>query len=302
MFDRLTLAEDLTDCRGRVLGRRGFVVSPQSIADAARRAPRLPRARVAGTPVGAELRGALEAQALAPLFRGHGVRDAVGRALAALAIPEVIHEELEALRRSSAGHHAHALATTVVAIRMLLAAVGEARGIPDLAAAALVHDLGMRHLSPGLLRAEGRLTREESVAIAAHPFLGAYHLACVLGAHPAVAAAQSHHWRNGQGYPTLSAAPPRAVLVVGVASAFAALTAPRPFRTAPYDARGAADVLVADAAAGHADPNTVRLLVHALRGGRGGDLRGIRLGHAREGHAPAANRHTPIEPPPRAPL
>ena len=43
--------------------------------------------------------------------------------------------------------------------------------------------------------------------------------------------------------------PPRSMEVVSVASAFAALTQPRPFRSGAYDARGAADVLVAEAAA-----------------------------------------------------
>jgi HD-GYP domain-containing protein (c-di-GMP phosphodiesterase class II) len=301
VFDRVTLAHDLHDCRGRVLGRRGFVMSAHSIADAAHRAPKLPRTRVDETPLGAELRAAIDAPALAHLVPAGAVRDAVERAIGRVGLPEVLYEELEALRRASPPLHAHALSTAVVSVRMLLAAAGEARGVPDLAAAALLHDLGMRHLPAALLALERRPTRDESTAIAAHPFLGAFHLASVLGSHPAVAAALSHHWRNGQGYPALAAAPSRAILVVGVASAFAALTQPRPFRSDAYDARGAADVLVAEAAVGQADRNTVRLLVHALRGGKG-DPRAVRLGHAREGHAPAANRHAHVEPPPRAPV
>jgi hypothetical protein len=81
--------------------------------------------------------------------------------------------------------------------------------------------------------------------------------------------------------------------VIAVASAFTALTQPRAFRSAPYDGRGAADVLIADAAAGRADPDAVRLLVHALRNGKG-ELRVLRFGRERLGHAPAVNRHTPI--------
>jgi hypothetical protein len=41
--------------------------------------------------------------------------------------------------------------------------------------------------------------------------------------------------------------------------------------------------------------NTVRLLVHALRGAKG-DVRQVRFGRERLGHAPTVNRHTDIGP------
>jgi len=301
VFDRLTLEEDLCDVRGRTLGVRGLVVSAASIADAARRAPRTVRRAIGDTFAEPELLGVLDDPAYRPLFDGDAVRPAVSAALRSVQLPDTLWDELGALRAGAPAQWDHALVTTAVAVRMLLAAVGPARGVPELAAAALVHEIGMTHL-PGRVRpAGGPLSRAEAAAIAAHPLLGAYHLACVLGQHPAVTAAQTHHWRCGQGYPVLAAAPPRSILVVGVASAFAALTRPRPFRSGAFDARGAADVLVDDVAAGHADGNTVKLLVHALRGGRG-DVRQVRFGHAREGHAPDVNRHVPVEPPDRSPV
>jgi hypothetical protein len=81
------------------------------------------------------------------------------------------------------------------------------------------------------------------------------------------------------------------VEVIAVASAWAAMTASRHFRSAPYDARGAADVLIAEAQGGEADLEAVRLLVHALRGGAG-DVRQVQFGRQRLGHAPEENRHT----------
>jgi HD-GYP domain-containing protein (c-di-GMP phosphodiesterase class II) len=184
---------------------------------------------------------------------------------------------------------------------MLLCAVGGARGVPELAAAGLLHDLGMRHLPARLLRQRERLGREDAAHVAAHPLVGAYQLASVLGAHPAVAAAQCHHWRCGQGYPALARAPSRSIEVVSVASAFAALTQTRPFRQHAYDARGASDVLAAEAMAGHADANTVKLLVHALRGGRG-DPRTVRFGRERAGHGPDASRYVHVSAPARSPV
>ncbi len=179
--------------------------------------------------------------------------------------------------------------------------IPEPRTLPDIGAAGLLHDLGMRHVPPRYARNTDDLAPDEAREIAAHPLLGAYHLACVLGPSCAVDAALAHHWRSGQGYPHLPSPPSRCVEVVAVASTFAALTEPRPFRSEAFDARGAADLLVADAAAGAADANTVKLLVHALRGAEG-DVRAVRFGRERQGHAPVVNRHTAILAPQRSPL
>jgi len=299
MFDRLTLDEDLIDCRGAVIGRRGLVISPEAIAEAARHASPLPRRRLAETPLAGDVDVALEDPSHAALFKRNGARPAVERALLDAALPEALVEELQALRRDAPRLCRHAFSTAAIAVRMLLAAVGWARALPELAAAALLHDLGMRHLPRALLGHDERLGEQAAHRIAAHPLMGAYHLAVVLGPHPAVAAARSHHWRCGQGYPGLASPPSRAVEVVAVASAFAALTQPRPFRSGAFDARGAADVLVAEVLTGHADGNTVKLLVHALRGGDG-DPRSLKFGSTREGHGPAVNRHTPISAPARS--
>ncbi len=299
MFDRLTLAHDLLDCRGAPVARRGAVVSPESIAEAAQRAPHAPREALAGTGLVDDVLAVVRDPGYAPLFERPGARAAVERAVVRVRLPRGLLDELEATRHDAPALHHHAVVTAAVALRVLHAAVGESKELPDLAAAALLHDLGMRHVPAAVLVARERLEVAAAHRIAAHPLLGAYHLASVLGPHPAVAAARSHHWRCGQGYPALGAAPPRSVVAIAVASTFAALTQPRPYRSAPYDVRGATDVLVAEATVGHADESTVRLLVHALRGG-GGDPRRIRFGGVREGHVPEVNRHVPVAAPSRS--
>lgn len=299
MFDRLILTEDLADCRGELLAPRGRVLSPESIAETGRRAPKLPRRPLGGTALAPDVEVPLGERVHRHAFGGGGVREAVRRTLLATPLPEPLVEELLSLRRAASPIHGHAFATAAITVRMLLAVVGEAQGVPDLAAAALLHDLGMRHVPSRLSRLRERLGREEALRVAAHPLLGAYHLATVLGNHPAVTAALSHHWRCGQGYPVLASPPPRSTEVVSVASAFAALTQARPFRSAAFDARGAADVLVAEAAAGQADANTVKLLVHVLRGG-GGDPRAVRFGRERAGHGPDVNRHAHVAAPARS--
>lgn len=299
MFDRLTLLEDLVDCRGEVLARRGMVISPQAIEEAGERAPHLPRTRLSETAIAADLDLAFGNPVYTPLFGRRGAREAVERALQSIDLPEPLVDELLAARHDQPLVYRHAVLTAAVGVRVLLTAVGQGRTLTDLAAAALLHDLGMRQLSPRLLAHHDRLSVEQVHRIAAHPLLGAFHLARVLGHHPAVAAARSHHWRCGQGYPGLSGPPPRAIEVIAVASAFCALTQPRPYRSGAYDARGAVDVLVRETVTGHADANTVKLLVHALRGGTG-DPRGVRFGTSRDGHGPSENGHAPVEAPPRS--
>jgi HD-GYP domain-containing protein (c-di-GMP phosphodiesterase class II) len=299
MFDRVTLAQDLLDCRGTQLGRKGIVVSGQVIAEAAARAPQVPRRLLSETFAAEDLHVPLADPPYRHLFRGPGVQSSVARTLLSIRLPSSLYDELLAVKFADPPRYRHGLTTAAVATRMLTAAVGEARVLPDMASAGLLHDLGMRHLPPRLLHHGDLLGPGDSREIAAHPFLGAYHLACVLGPHPAVEAALSHHWRQGQGYPRLAIPPSRSIEVVAVASAFAALTQTRPFRSDPFDARGAADLLIVEASAGHADANTVKLLVHALRGGMG-EARTIRFGRDRHGHAPVVNRHIPISAPERS--
>lgn len=295
MFDRVVLPRDLVDARGAVLAKRGAVLSIDSVQEMARRAPALPRRALSETPVAEDLHLPLADPPYRHLFRGAGVQAAVARALLAVRLPPQLFDELTALKASDPARYRHALTTGAVTARMLIAAVGDAPALPDLAAAGLLHDLGMRHVSLHLVRNGDTLDGREVMDVASHPILGGWHLAAVLGAHAAVEAALSHHWRNGHGYPTLTQPPSRAAQVVSVASAFAALTQARAFRSEPFDARGAADVLISEATASRSDVNTVRLLVHALRGA-GGDVREVRFGRERLGHAPVVNRYTAIAP------
>ena len=300
MFDRLNLTEDLLDCRGGLVARRGTVLSAEAIAEAARKAPSRPRVALEDGPLVDDVELPFADRAYRHLFQGEGIRDAVRNAFRAIRLPEILWEKLAATRRAAPHLHVHALVTTAVSVRMLLSAVSSPRGVADLAAAALLHDLGMCHLPPRLLRHSEGLDSDDAVRVASHPLVGAFLLAALLGPHPAVVAARAHHWRCGQGYPTLEKAPSRSIEVISIASAFAALTQPRPFR-APYDARGALDVLAREVIAQQADANTVKLLAHALRGG-GGDPRTIRFGREREGHGPEVHRYVHVSAPSRSPV
>jgi len=298
MFDRITLRSDLSDCHGQLLARRGAVVSTEGIREAALSARPGPTRLLAETFLADDVALPLGDHGYRYLFRSPQAQAAVARVLLAVELPDVLYDELAAVKATDPARHQHALATAAVASRMLAVAAGESRVPPQVAAAALLHDLGMRHLPARLVRGGEPLRGGEALEMAEHPFLGAWHLARVLGPHPAVDAALSHHWRNGQGYPDLPRRPTRTVEGVAVASAFAALTQSRAYRSDPFDPRGAVDLLVAEAGAERIDAYGVKLLVHALRGGQG-EVRVLRFGRSRHGTEPAVNHYTPIAAPAR---
>jgi len=299
VFDRITLRRDLIDCHGQVLARRGLLISAETIAEAAREARPGASITLAETFAADDIGVPLEEHGYRHLFRSAAAQATVARTLLAVRLPVAIFDELQALKLSDPLRYRHGMASAAVATRMLAVGAGESRLAPEIAAAALLHDIGMRHLPARLVRGPEPLRSHETVEVAEHPFLGAWHLARLLGPHPAVDAALCHHWRNGQGYPDLSRRPPRALEVVAVASAFAALTQVRSYRSDPFDPRGAADVLVQEAAAERMDPSAVKLLVHALRGGAG-EMGAIRFARARHTGGPAQNHYTTIAAPARS--
>jgi HD-GYP domain-containing protein (c-di-GMP phosphodiesterase class II) len=149
----------------------------------------------------------------------------------------------------------------------------------------------MRHAALRLRFKRDHLTRAEALALEDHPLLGALVLASMLGDAPAVHFALLHHTRAGYGYPRTQGTPPlRGLDIVAVASAFAALIAPRSYRQKPFDVRGAIDQLVEESAAGFFDERAVRLLIHCLRGS-GGPVAGLPLARSPRGFRPPVNHH-----------
>ncbi len=298
MFDRVKLRRDLTDCSGRVIARSGSVVSVESVAEASRAARPGSLTPVGDTFVADDLPEVVADPVHRHLVRDEDTARAVRAVLDAAALPQPLVEELAAAKLLDARRYRHGLSTAIVTTRLILAAAGTARASPQIAVAALLHDLGMRHVPQRVVTTPDALHGDDALEVAQHPLLGALQIARLLGSHPAVEAALAHHWRDGQGYPDLPERPSPTTEVVAVASAFAALTQSRAYRSEPFGARGAVDVLISEAASGHADPFAVKLLVHAMRGCEG-PVGALRYARARPGVEPGVNRHTRIAAPSR---
>ncbi len=121
--------------------------------------------------------------------------------------------------------------TAIMALRLGLARSQRV----ELAAGALLHDVGNIFVPTELLNRPGLLSRDERLAVSRHTNLGEsmltrsgvpYRIACIVGQH--------HERWGGQGYPRRLKGPniDLGAQIVGVADVFDALTSVRPHRAA----------------------------------------------------------------------
>ncbi len=286
------LTRDLVAASGKLVASRGEIADLGYLKEIAARAPRDARQRALHeTKVSEAVLESFDAAPLQPLAGPPDARAQIADALCEVRFPEAVWEELDALREEDAVRFQHAVWTAVVAARLFRAALGEAPGLSRLVGGALVHDIGMRHSAQRLRFKRDHLTANEALTLEDHPIVGALVLASALGDAPAVHFALLHHTRAGFGYPRVAGKPPlRGLDLVAVASAFAALVAPRPFRQQPFNARGAADQLCDEATAGYFDARAVRLLIHCMRGAKG-PMTDLKLPRIATGFRPTRNHH-----------
>jgi HD-GYP domain-containing protein (c-di-GMP phosphodiesterase class II) len=286
------LTRDLVAADGKLVASRGEIVDLAYLKETAARAPRDPRVRALHDTAVSE--AVLEAFDAAPLQHFAGppaARAQIADALCEVRFPDAVWEELSALQEQDSIRFQHAVWTAVVSARLFRAALGEAPGLTRLIGGALVHDIGMRYAAPKLRFKRDHLTPNDALGLEDHPIVGALLIAKAMGDAPAVHFALLHHTRAGFGYPRVEGKPPlRGLDLVSVASAFAALVAPRPFRQQPFNARGAADQLYDEARAGYFDPRAVRLLIHCMRGAKG-PIAELKLPRTATGFRPARNHH-----------
>jgi HD-GYP domain-containing protein (c-di-GMP phosphodiesterase class II) len=286
------LTRDLFSADGRLVASRGEIVDLGRLKDSAAKAPRGQREKPLFETTCAEaVLEAFEAPALQHLVGNEPNRALVADVLSDLRFPQQIWDELEALRRDDPARYQHAIWTALVSARLFRTALGMAPGLSRLVGGALTHDIGMRHSALRLRFKREHLTPSEAMSLEDHPLLGALLLASALGDAPAVHAALLHHARAGFGYPRVQGTSPlRGLDLVAVASAFAALVAPRAYRAQAFNARGAIDQLLEEAGAGHFDARAVRLLIHCLRGGNG-TAGALVLPRKPTGFRPPVNNH-----------
>ena len=100
----------------------------------------------------------------------------------------------------------------------------------------LLHDIGKIAVRDDVLLKQDKLTREERIAMNAHPVKGYEIIKPVARLAPELPIIKHHHeWYNGSGYPDhlVGEDIPKLARILHVADAFEAMTASRPYRLRP---------------------------------------------------------------------
>ncbi len=100
----------------------------------------------------------------------------------------------------------------------------------------LLHDIGKIAVRDDVLLKQDKLTREERIAMNAHPVKGYEIIKPVARLAPELPIIKHHHeWYNGSGYPDhlVGEGIPKLARILHVADAFEAMTASRPYRLRP---------------------------------------------------------------------
>jgi HD-GYP domain-containing protein (c-di-GMP phosphodiesterase class II) len=131
--------------------------------------------------------------------------------------------------------------------------------------AALLHDLGRVAVPTGVWERRGALRRADWEQVRLHPYQSARILARSAVLEPIAVLAALHHERlDGSGYPRQAkgAELSTAARILAAADAYQALTQDRPHRSA-HSAEGAAEILLAEVAAGRLDGECVKAVLAA---------------------------------------
>jgi HD-GYP domain-containing protein (c-di-GMP phosphodiesterase class II) len=130
--------------------------------------------------------------------------------------------------------------------------------------AALLHDVGKRHVPRDLLRKPGPLLRHERRALEAHAMFGGNILTTVGLLEEAIVVRHHHERWDGRGYPDALAGEdiPVESRIVLVADAFDAMTCGRPYRAAVTPAAALAEI--DRSSGGQLDPDVVAAFADTL--------------------------------------
>lgn len=179
-------------------------------------------------------------------------------------VPEII-EELKRIKQNLPITYHHILAVSALSIKISL----DLNYNPfEIAKIGFAHDLGKSRLPKEILEKDGPLSHYEFSIIQTHP-LAEYILLSHYLKNPKsfiAYASFSHHERcDGSGYPRGIRRLNKYIQSLIPCDIFDALVSPRPYRSSPYTARAALDLLLDEARIGKIDRKYVLCLISYMR-------------------------------------
>lgn len=185
-----------------------------------------------------------------------------------ISLPVAIFEEYSFMRIKDEYTYKHSLYTTLLSTCMAIQFFDDRQKVLQVISSALTHDIGKSRIPHKILHSSLPLTEEEFELIKEHAIYGAILNSYYFNSaycHNTVVALQHHEKLNGSGYPMGIRLRDDNVMFVIVADVFDALISKRPYRSEPYDVRGAIDILCQSVEQGEIDEEKLKMLIHLNR-------------------------------------
>ncbi len=185
-----------------------------------------------------------------------------------ISLPVAVLEEYHFMRIKDKYTYEHSINTAILTICLATHFYEERQKINQVASSSITHDLGKSRIPSNILHSTQPLSKKDFSVITEHTVYGAVLCSYYYGnpyVENTIVALQHHEKKNGSGYPLGIKLKDDAVNFVAVSDIFDALISKRPYRSEPYDIRGAIDVLCQAVDRGEIDEKYIKMMIHLNR-------------------------------------
>lgn len=194
--------------------------------------------------------------------------DIILEILGKILLPYNIIEEFHFLKIKDDYTYKHSFNTALLTAAMACQFFDDRQKIFQVVSSAFTHDIGKSRIPSKILHATMPLSSKEFEIVKEHSLYGCVLCSYYLGSPycpNAITALQHHEKINGRGYPLGIHLKDSDVMFVIVSDIFDALISKRPYRSEPYDVRGAIDILCQSVEQGEIEEEKLKMLIHLNR-------------------------------------
>jgi len=200
-------------------------------------------------------------------YEKSGVKDVL-KIFGDISVPSAILDEFSFMRVKDEYTYFHSINTTLLVICLSLLFYDDYQKVLQIATASFCHDIGKSRIPSSILHSSMPLSNEEFEIIKEHTIYGAILCCHYFGdfySPSTIAAFQHHEKKNGTGYPIGIRLRDENVMFISIVDIFDALISKRPYRSEPYDVRGAINVLCMSVERGEFDEEKIKMLISLNR-------------------------------------